>query len=51
MVRNMKDVLLEAKAELELQRASEIKTDKFIFPLTYGKLYTIVGMSNTGKSW
>ena len=50
-LRTLQDVFEKGKKQLEFDRANTAETCFFPFPLIKGKLYSIVGASNKGKTW
>jgi hypothetical protein len=45
------EILNEGEREAAIDEQTRVTTDKFLFPLSMGKLYTIVGITNVGKTW
>ena len=51
-IRSLADIVPQARLENEIAEKTKISTDSFFFDKIYkGQLYTVVGMTNSGKTW
>ena len=51
-IKSLADIVPQARLENEIAEKTKITTESFFFDTLYrGQLYTVVGMTNSGKTW